>query len=120
MNSRALAGRTHGEYVAFLIHRISGIGLSVFLPLHFYVLGLVLEESAFDDVLVWTDNILVKVMEAGLLGLLGVHMAGGIRILVLEFRTNDARDLKWIKMTALAGIIVALAFLVSAVVLGGA
>ncbi len=119
MTTRVFAGRTHAEYVAFLVHRISGVGLSIFLPLHFYVLGLAIEESALDGALAWTDNTLVKFMEIGLLGLLGVHMAGGIRILALEFHTDEARKLKWIQMSAAAGGILALVYFISAIILGG-
>ncbi len=116
----AFATRTHGEYVAFVVHRVSGVGLSIFLPLHFYVLGLAIEESALDEALVWTDKFLVKFMEIGLLGLLGLHMAGGIRILVLDFRSDEARNVKWLQMTAAAGAALAFLYFVSAVVLGGA
>ena len=30
-------------YLAFLLHRLSGLGLALFLPFHFYVLGLALQ-----------------------------------------------------------------------------
>ena len=33
----------------------------------------------------WTDQPLVKLAEAGLVLLLSAHMAGGIRLLMLEF-----------------------------------
>ncbi len=70
---------------ASCIHRLSGIGLAMFLPAHFLVLGLALSnEAALDGALRWTDQPLVKLAEAGLVFLLTVHAVGGIRLLVLE------------------------------------
>jgi fumarate reductase subunit D len=34
------AHRKQPLYLAFLLHRVSGLGLALFLPFHFYVLGL--------------------------------------------------------------------------------
>ena len=36
------AHRKQPLYLAFLLHRLSGLGLALFLPFHFYVLGLAL------------------------------------------------------------------------------
>ncbi len=38
--------RSQPLWYAFILHRLSGIGLALFLPLHFYVLGLALGDSA--------------------------------------------------------------------------
>ena len=45
-----------GPWWAFLLHRLSGVALAVFLPFHFLVLGLAVERAALDRVLDWTDN----------------------------------------------------------------
>lgn len=63
-------------------HRLSGIALALFLPAHFWVLGRALELDAF---LAWTEQPLVKVGEWGLVLLLALHLAGGLRVLMLEF-----------------------------------
>jgi fumarate reductase subunit D len=78
--------RNHPAYWAFLVHRISGIALAVFLPLHFWVLGQALEGAArLDALLAWTAQPLVKFAEWGLVLLLAAHLAGGLRVLALEF-----------------------------------
>ena len=78
--------RNHPGYWAFLLHRLSGLGLAIFLPLHFLALGLALEsEAALDGLLRWTDRPLVKAAELGLVVLLTAHLAGGLRLLALEF-----------------------------------
>ena len=72
-------------YWAFLLHRLSGLLLALFLPFHFLVLGLAIESSArLDGFLAWTDAPLVKLAETLLVFLLAVHMAGGLRLLALE------------------------------------
>lgn len=72
-------------WLAALLHRISGLALAVFLPLHFLVFALVLKsEAALDGFLRWTTNPVLKLAEASLIFLLSLHLLGGIRILVLE------------------------------------
>ena len=64
------------------MHRLSGIALALFLPAHFWVLG---QGLAMDGVLMWTEQPAVKVAEWGLVTLLALHLAGGLRVLALEF-----------------------------------
>ena len=72
-------------YFAFLVHRISGLVLALFLPFHFYVLALALEgEAELDRFLHWSELPLVKFAETGLVFLLAVHLCGGLRLLALE------------------------------------
>jgi fumarate reductase subunit D len=84
---RSLAAtRHHPAWWAFLAHRVSGLGLVLFLPLHFLALGLAIEgEAAMDGFLRWTDAPLAKLAETILVMLLAVHLAGGLRLLALEF-----------------------------------
>ncbi len=68
-----------------MVHRLSGLALSIFLPFHFLVLGLAIKgEAELDGFLKWTDSPLVKFAEMGLVFLLTVHLLGGLRLLVLE------------------------------------
>lgn len=77
--------RNHPGYWAFLLHRLSGLALVLFLPAHFLVLGLALNEAEFNAAIAWTDRPLVKFGEWGIVLLLALHMTGGIRLLALEF-----------------------------------
>ena len=78
--------RLRAEYAAYLVHRVSGLLLVLFLPFHFLVLGTAIEaDGTFDSLIRWSDNWMVKLVEAGLFALLVVHLSGGARILVLEF-----------------------------------
>ena len=77
--------RNHPGYWAFLLHRLSGLALVLFLPVHFWVLGLALDAAALDAAIAWTAQPLVKFGEWGIVVLLAVHLTGGVRLLMLEF-----------------------------------
>lgn len=78
--------RAHASYGAFLVHRVSGLLLTLFLPLHFWALGTAIEgEGQLDGFLRWAEHPLVKLAEFGLVVLLAAHLAGGVRLLGLEF-----------------------------------
>ena len=78
--------RGHAGWWAFAIHRVSGLALAVFLPMHFWVLGQALAgPAALDRVLAWTEQPLVKASEVGLVLLLAAHLTGGLRLLLAEF-----------------------------------
>jgi fumarate reductase subunit D len=78
--------RSHAAYWAFLVHRLSGIALALFLPLHFWFLGSALQgEAAMDEMLRWTEQPAVVAGEWALIVLLAAHLAGGLRVLALEF-----------------------------------
>ena len=78
--------RNHPAWWAFAVHRISGVALAAFLPLHFLFLARALEgAAALDAALAWTEHPLVKAGELGLVLLLAAHLAGGLRLLAIEF-----------------------------------
>ena len=109
-----LAHRTSPLWIAALIHRLSGLGLAIFLPFHFLALGLAISgEARLENFLRWTDQPLVKVSETLLIGLLAVHMLGGLRLLMLEnlaWRGGQA----WLALSAIgAATVVAFLFLAS-------
>lgn len=80
------ARRNHMAWWAFIVHRLSGIGLALFLPAHFLALGTALRgEAALDEFLRWSEQPLVVAGEWTLVVLLAAHLAGGLRVLALEF-----------------------------------
>jgi succinate dehydrogenase cytochrome b556 subunit len=69
-----------------LVHRLSGIALALFLPLHFWVLAQALHgEAKLESFLRWTDQPLVKASEWVIVLLLAIHLSGGVRIMMIEF-----------------------------------
>lgn len=80
------AHRNHPAWWAFLVHRLSGVALTLFLPAHFLVMGLAIEgEARLETFLRWSEQPLVIAGEWLLVITLGAHLAGGLRLLALEF-----------------------------------
>ncbi len=78
--------RNHPAWWAFLVHRISGLALTFFLPAHFLFLGTALQgEASLQEMLLWSEQPLVVAGEWILVMLLAAHLAGGLRLLALEF-----------------------------------
>ena len=83
---RGTSGKGHVGTWTALVHRVSGILLTLFLPVHFYAIGTTLESAAaFDALLVWTQRPSIKFAEWGIVLLLAAHLGGGLRVLALEF-----------------------------------
>ena len=77
--------RSHPAYWAFIVHRVSGVALALFLPFHFWALAQALQgEARLESFLRWTEHPLVKAGEVALVVLLTAHMAGGVRLLMIE------------------------------------
>ena len=100
--------RAHPLWLAYLLHRLSGLGLAVFLPLHFWVLSYALKDAAkLDAFLTLTEMPLVKLAEFGLVFLLAVHFFGGLRLIALEWLPWSAPQ------KTLAAAAAALSFLIA-------
>jgi fumarate reductase subunit D len=116
MTAGRLAHRSSVLWVAALVHRLSGLALAVFLPVHFLTLGLAIAgEARLESFLRWSDAPLVKLAEGGLVFLLLVHMLGGLRLLVLE--NLDWRDGQKELATIAAAVSAVIAFIFLARVL---
>jgi len=74
--------KRESSYWVAVVHRVSGIALALFLPLHFWALSTALELDAF---LAWAQQPFVKLGEWGIVVALAAHLAGGLRVLALEF-----------------------------------
>ena len=109
--------RNQPLWFAYLLHRVSGILLALFLPVHLYLLGLALhaETGQFENALTWTAQPLVKVAEVGLVFLLAVHMFGGLRLLALEFLPWSDRQKRYAAISITTALFSALLFLLRAV-----
>jgi fumarate reductase subunit D len=111
MRTNDFRARAHPAYWAFLVHRLSGLALALFLPVHFWALGKALQgEAALDGFLRFADQPLFKFGEWGLVVLLSLHMMGGVRLLLIEFGDWSGPRKNWIAVAAAFGLAVGLAF----------
>ena len=86
MSASGWRNRGQAAYWAFLVHRISGLLLALFLPVHFVVLAQALRgEAALAGWLRWSQTPLVEASEVVLVFLLAAHLTGGLRLLFVEF-----------------------------------
>lgn len=98
--------RQQPGYLAALLHRLSGIALAVFLPLHFLALATALNgAAAFDSFLAATNNWPVKLSEFVLVAALATHMTLGLRVLAIEF--FDVREKTLAVLSACAAAVFA-------------
>ena len=106
-------------WFAFIVHRISGLVLALFLPLHFWVLSLALNDrAALDGFLSWTDFWYVKLAEYGLVFLLSVHFFGGLRLIALEWLPWSPAQKTYAATALAAGFAVSTSFFLSATFYG--
>jgi fumarate reductase subunit D len=108
-----MSHRGSALWIAAMVHRISGLGLAIFLPLHFLALGLAIEgEAKLESFLRWSDQPVVKFAEGGLVFLLTVHLLGGLRILAIENLPWTGGQKQLATLAAAISAIVAFIFLV--------
>jgi fumarate reductase subunit D len=112
VTTRLTKHRDSALWIAAMVHRLSGLALAIFLPFHFFVLGLAIDSDArFESFLRWTDQPLVKLAEGGLVFLLAVHLLGGLRVLVIEnFAWRDGQK-QFATLAAAVSVLIAIGFL---------
>lgn len=107
--------RAHPLWLAYILHRVSGVALAIFLPLHFWVLAMALNDPAgLDGFLQLTDYTVVKLAEFGLVFGLAVHMFGGLRLVALEWLPWSPPQKTLAAGAAAASFLVATLFLIKA------
>ena len=101
--------------VAALLHRLSGIALAIFLPLHFLALaGSLRGAPALESFLALTRNPLVKTAEWGLVTALALHLALGLRLLAIEFLAWRERSAGIVPALLAVAVGIGLVFLLNA------
>ena len=115
--ARPRPSRKGRAYLAFLGHRLSGVALALFLPVHFWALGQAVEEARLDAFLALAEQPLFKVAEWGLVVLMALHLGFGTRLLAMEILPwkgrEDARE-AWIGWGAGLAVVSGIVFLFAA------
>jgi len=97
-----------------MVHRLSGIAVAIFLPLHFLALGLALNGvGSLDSFLAVTRHPVVKFAEWALVVALATHMTLGLRVLALEFLPWRDRTAATVSTCIGAGFLVGLLLLLN-------
>jgi fumarate reductase subunit D len=117
MLARAMIAAPHRRpaFLAALLHRLSGVVLAIFLPLHFLALGTALAGAdALDAFLAVTRQPLVRFAEWGLVTALALHLLLGLRLLAIELFAWRERSAAIVPGAVAVAIAVGLLFLLSA------
>ncbi len=82
---------------AWLIHRITGIALTLYIFLHLYVLSHLKDPLQYSSLIETMKNPLIRLSEAGLLGLVIGHAFNGFRLTLIDFGvpTKAQKKLFW-------------------------
>ena len=103
-------------FVAALLHRLAGIALAIFLPIHFYVLSAAINGAdALDAFLKVTNTPLLKFGEWVIVVALALHMALGLRVLAIEFIPVREKTRMAVSICIAAAFAVGLLYLLNAV-----
>lgn len=114
--TNGITSRAHPLWLAFILHRVSGLALAIFLPVHFWVLAMALTDPArLDGFLALTGARLVKLAEFGLVFLLAVHLFGGLRLIAMEWLPWSASQKTWAAGATAGSILIAGLFLLRAI-----
>ncbi|WP_171102664.1 succinate dehydrogenase [Ruegeria sp. HKCCD7255] len=114
--AKGITSRAHPLWLAYILHRLSGLALALFLPLHFWVLAMAMTDPVrLDGFLHLTEAAAVKIAEFGLVFLLAIHMFGGLRLIAMEWLPWTAPQ-KTLAAGATAGsFCIAILFLMKAI-----
>lgn len=112
----SITSRAHPLWLAYILHRVSGLGLALFLPVHFWVMALAMTDpQRLDGFLRMTEAGAVKIAEFGLVFLLAVHMFGGLRLMAMEWLPWSASQKTLAAGAVAASFLIALLFLLKAI-----
>ncbi len=76
--------RWHTGSIAWLIHRITGVLLTLYIFVHLYVLSHLKDLDSYKKMLKLMENPLVKLSQIGLLALVFARGLNGVRVTLLE------------------------------------
>jgi succinate dehydrogenase / fumarate reductase cytochrome b subunit len=79
-----LGHRWFSGSLAWVVHRATGIVLTLYLFAHLYVLSHLRDPQEFEALMAMAENPLVKLAEVGLLAAVAAHMLNGIRLTLLD------------------------------------
>ena len=114
--AKSITSRAHPLWLAYILHRLSGLGLALFLPAHFWVLAMAMTNpDRLDGFLHLTETGIVKLAEFGLVFLLAVHMFGGLRLMAMEWLPWSPSQKTLAAAAIAASFLIAVLFLMKAI-----
>ncbi len=75
---------------AFVLHRVTGLALSVYLIMHLYVVSSLHSADNFDKTMAFLGQPIFRILEIGLLAAVIYHALNGARVFLIDF-TNATK-----------------------------
>ena len=94
MRPRSSVYRGKSGQWAFLVHRITGFLVFLFLLVHIVDVSLISWPRLYDEVHELYGNVLLRLFEVGLLFALVYHALNGLRIVMIDFFPGSIRNEK--------------------------
>ncbi len=92
--------------VAFVMHRISGLALTLYLILHLNVVSNLHDPGKFDAAMNFLNQPLFKLLEIGLLFAVIYHALNGVRVFLIDFCDMTRSHAKvWWVLAAIGAVI---------------
>ena len=108
--------RSQPLWLAYVLHRVSGLSLALFLPLHFWILAMAVSDpQRLDGLLLLSESGVVKLAEFALVFLLAVHLFGGLRLMAMEWLPWSASQKTLAAVATATSFLIACLFLLKAV-----
>jgi succinate dehydrogenase / fumarate reductase cytochrome b subunit len=77
--------RIHTGTAAFILHRLAGLGLILYLLTHVWVIhSLIKGKESFDRTMEFFNTPIFKFFEIGLVGIIFYHLFNGLRLTVID------------------------------------
>jgi succinate dehydrogenase cytochrome b subunit len=102
---------------AWLIQRITGVALTLYIFLHLYVLSHLKDPLQYSSLIEEMKNPFIRLSEAGLLGLVIGHAFNGLRLTLLDIGVSTGLQKKLFWSVFIVGAL--LFFYGSSIILGG-
>ena len=91
---------------AWLLHRITGLGLVVYLVLHINVISSLHDPAGFNKVMVFLGSPFFRFLEIGLLAFVIYHAMNGIRVVWVDFFEGSANHAKIFWVLTVIGVLI--------------
>jgi succinate dehydrogenase / fumarate reductase cytochrome b subunit len=76
----------HPGYVAWILHRVTGLGLALYIFMHIYVIHHIAQgKEAFNEVMAIVQSPIFHLAEVALLGAVAYHAVNGIRVVLIDY-----------------------------------
>ncbi len=86
--------RWHAGFIAWLLHRITGVALALYLMTHIWVISnLAHGPAAFDATMKFLHGFLFRLLEVGLLAAVLFHTLNGARIILLDYGNAAQKEM---------------------------